>query len=985
MSSERRCRLEFSYREQRKKLVLFEDSFVIGRSATLKASFDCHSLSREHLKVELLRKDEVWITDLGTKFGTFVNCRQIDPHRAVRLNVGDQLHLGPLDDGADIVLYVTHGEKVASEREKVEMFDPVAMEIDLRVKELEELRAQVAEIENDVIEYQAEKKHAEELIRSIAEKEAELRHIQKELSVTSKKLAEVKADRIEYEEKLGPLRAEYEEITTKREFVTTELQKEKELVLALKEDIFELTAKKERLQEMLAESNVIEKKLNEMQSRIEEAAEIELEVEKNRSLISGMEERISLLTMNETQAQKRVNHLKEEVEALEEAKELLQVVSEKTREKEEKLKSVRTRLAEAEAQESKLQNSVHDFEARILKKKDEVSALESLKQRLTEETREKNAKLDELKERVKGYSSEKKKLEDIEAQITKRETELERLESDMEETRQHAIRTRDELDELQEELKANQAQFDHLKGVIEASTRTHNQLHETEATLQAKVAQLRERIEQYESLTVQIPGLEKREKELHSKVSALEEKELDLIAKIEQASEASKTVRESITTLKNEEKDLSTQIEALQASLEVTRSESEVMKRRYVLEAEAQSAEVKLLKAHTEREVEELLAKKLAYETEIAGLTAKLPSVQSTVSGLSNESQAFQKRIEEQKRELSKLNTAIEDAIAQKTKYTQDYEKALRGGHDELQAMKQRESEAFALWKTQEEKKARDRLTSDLQALSHQIASRVMASMGGSGSISRNALMESLEGKIRGAISSDGVEVATYNPELQKSARNFWSRSAAGVAALIAIAIGYQYIPQLREKVIAWNESRAKSSGSDAFVDQIRKAREEMTNLKLDVKTDFQDSYVDNILYNPGYLEMKQSEEHQKDWSIRLFQFFVAEKQDDRIVVDYITIEAALIRELTEERKVMSKISFALHLEKMKQIQKEKMDEMIKLVGGKKTWEKVRAEENSFYQERVVAILKGKVDANRKIASPDEPKAESAPSEKTIE
>jgi pSer/pThr/pTyr-binding forkhead associated (FHA) protein len=81
--------LEGPRKDQR--FVITNDGLCIGRQDGLEISIEDPGLSRQHARV-LLHNGAVWVQDIGSRNGVFVNDTRIGRHQ--QLNVGDQVRLG---------------------------------------------------------------------------------------------------------------------------------------------------------------------------------------------------------------------------------------------------------------------------------------------------------------------------------------------------------------------------------------------------------------------------------------------------------------------------------------------------------------------------------------------------------------------------------------------------------------------------------------------------------------------------------------------------------------------------------------------------------------------------------------------------------------------------------------------------------------------------------------------------------------------------
>jgi EAL domain-containing protein (putative c-di-GMP-specific phosphodiesterase class I) len=67
---------------------------TVGREAHLSVTLPESSISRRHSRIDL-RRDRLWVVDLGSRNGTFVNRRRI--HEATPVQHGDILHMGSVE------------------------------------------------------------------------------------------------------------------------------------------------------------------------------------------------------------------------------------------------------------------------------------------------------------------------------------------------------------------------------------------------------------------------------------------------------------------------------------------------------------------------------------------------------------------------------------------------------------------------------------------------------------------------------------------------------------------------------------------------------------------------------------------------------------------------------------------------------------------------------------------------------------------------
>jgi len=74
------------------------DELVIGRGeeATIRLPDRFRSISRKHSRVWANEQDRMWISDLGSRLGTYLNGVPLNPEQQVEIVIGDRIQLGGL-------------------------------------------------------------------------------------------------------------------------------------------------------------------------------------------------------------------------------------------------------------------------------------------------------------------------------------------------------------------------------------------------------------------------------------------------------------------------------------------------------------------------------------------------------------------------------------------------------------------------------------------------------------------------------------------------------------------------------------------------------------------------------------------------------------------------------------------------------------------------------------------------------------------------
>jgi pSer/pThr/pTyr-binding forkhead associated (FHA) protein len=315
------------------------------------------------------------------------------------------------------------------------------------------------------------------------------------------------------------------------------------------------------------------------------------------------------------------------------------------------------------------------------------------------------------------------------------------------------------------------------------------------------------------------------------------------------------------------------------------------------------------------------------------------------------------KRIATEKEQSDRRQVLTSEFEEIKKRAQRDHEAVLVSLKEKANQQRSDYAEELRLWSTEEDARVKKMVAENGQNFAHLVSMRTLAEFQSTSSVSIASLLEVLEKKIVESLSGQVKDEGIYNPNLKKNVRSFWIQAGAGAAALVAVICGFHFGPQfIGDKLDVLKVANQKEDAR--FMEEVKHQRELMLALNLKERDEFQDDYVDNVLYNRGYLAMKLDPEVQKLWTVDLSKFFFeALLFDDRKVVDFMPIEASLMSSLSETYKVLNSQNFTVNLAQMKKIDEAKTEEMWLLVGGKDNWLKLRKREMEFYTKHVTASL----------------------------
>lgn len=576
--------------------------------------------------------------------------------------------------------------------------------------------------------------------------------------------------------------------------------------------------------------------------------------------------------------------------------------------------SFRNRIQAFESDADKMRQHVTQLQAEIEEWRHRKSEIESA-YRIDEQ------KIFELREALKSQEAElhKRSLE-VQSEQEKLITETEylrkkcKLEADTLEAESRLRRT--QIEREAEELRTKKVSLDRE---VETLTEKMNRLENSVGNLSTEKNRLDEDVKRSQALLAEIRAatsdVDARKRHLELEASSIADR-------IHEANESSKRILQSAETKAKETIDV--------ANIESARLIEEAKKR---LEGERATA------------MDEISRFRLTTENELRERERKL---QSDI--------AQDKKEAEEAILKSKNDWKVEHEYL-KNKATKDYESATQAWKAELSKTREKDAEELRLWKAEEEKRMRSLLGADLDSFAHQIASKTLAEFPpDQQTVQLSDLMNTLELKFKAAMTEHASEHGAYNPNIKAKTRKFWTKAAIGTAAAAALVMAMIHGPQFIEENYA-RIKVLKAQEDQEFLKQAREQHARMLALQLEPRRDFQDNYVDNILYNPGYLAMKMDQKLQKEWTVKLSQFFFEELLfDDRKVVEFIPLETALIRKLSETYKVMNKRSFDVNVAQMREDEQKGAMDMWLAIGGKENWDRVRKLEHDFYQKHAAGI-----------------------------
>jgi pSer/pThr/pTyr-binding forkhead associated (FHA) protein len=530
-----------------------------------------------------------------------------------------------------------------------------------------------------------------------------------------------------------------------------------------------------------------------------------------------------------------------------------------------------------------------------------------------------------------------------------------------------------ELTELRQSLEQEKESTERLlKSELESTKQNYKiELDKQKSRHELDLEQLQAELKlKRTQLEIEIEELRKKKVSADRDLEALENKSLIEQKKLNDLIQACTVQSHDLQKLKQNFLDHEKNVAEIKVQLADTHTVLNQKKSEFI-EIEKKSAELLI---STELQTKELLQANLeriqqqsaAHEIELAN---KIKATDLQCMQIREKHEAEKAEIENKIKNLAEQYVAEKNQIAKehdlvKLKNEEDLKKLfeqavnerqsrVKAWEDELAARREKDITELRLVKSQEEEVLRTAISKDREQFARSIANATLSKLTILGNAIPAGLLTNLEDQTRLAITEYAEAGGVSTVSLSASKKQFWIKAASAAAAVILLIFSGIYGPSyFQQKITVLKAENAAEN--EAFMKQIREQRERMLALDLKSRPNFQDNYVDNILYNPGYLAMKQNDQYHKEWTIRLSKFFFEELLlDDKKVVNFMPLESSLIRSLSDINEVLNSENFEVNQAQMQKIEESKLADLFLAVGGKDNWIRLRKLEEAFYFEHL--------------------------------
>lgn len=953
------------------------EKFIIGRAPDCDLVVNTDVISRKHLRVEHI-DGEIYLTDLGSTNGTFLNGRRIPPKKRVDYKTGDQLTVESENTECTFRIIVINDNQAVDANLDEQQIALARKEQVLKQKndrirrELEKenyIRAATQSVDNifenlffvvKSARFNKEKAIKEAENQSIemierAKKEIEDYRLQLENDILqfqeqTKEEARrmINAANDKAQKVLSNARDEAQQIS-----VDAENQKMKTLLEADQSFQDIVSKAQEKYSDIIADAhsqNAIlkadnQKLIGNNNDMKFEAERLDREIQELKSQREIFDDKFKTIKNQFDQEEAHFIKLKSKVAELEERSQAAQRVFDvQIPEWQSRIELMKADLLLSENQKVKALNDKNSYELQLIHIKNEIESQKEVKSQQEKRLDELNSKILEAEDNLFKLSRVKQQRnEEIDKEIEYRR-DLFKKEED-----QKRLSLEEKTLKVEKEIQINSE-----KAKLQCKEMIEQAKKEAEELLKQSRLESAQTLSEVQAKKEQIQKDTQILLEESKRLASQERLDAQLEAKFlrnEAQSWADETKKKVSLELDIKKQNIDQEIATLKGEL-IQKTELEKEKildlakqqARSVVDSATQESHRLLEEARSESQLLRLKAEEFAKMTK--------EQAQNEANSLLQESQL----------KVSKTQSDLEKEIETKKKEHQD----------EIQQMRTTLLRQLDDQKKLHEQAERDRnqlrSTRLKKELSDVLKARISPFLKDQGQVER---VQAIIGKSINAILLDEVDendivdvnLSDFDPTHQQNkVKKFWISTAVG---LVGLVIFVQLLPSIRRNLMETGRSIAVESEKKTIekIEKTKKENDLWKDFKPEKTTDYKDTYVDRVIYMQDYVEIELSREYREKWIIALQDFFVHElRLSENNLVPFIAQEANVVRELEEARKKINGNFAEEGIKRMREIEEQFISRVRENVRKRSDYKKIMSFKEKFFIE---------YSATRFPASPD--------------
>lgn len=203
--------------------------------------------------------------------------------------------------------------------------------------------------------------------------------------------------------------------------------------------------------------------------------------------------------------------------------------------------------------------------------------------------------------------------------------------------------------------------------------------------------------------------------------------------------------------------------------------------------------------------------------------------------------------------------------------------------------------------------------------------------------------------------------VMTYDPDVLKKKKEFWIRVAVGTGVPILLLMIHLIFPEIASslksgivKVITPEES-----GKEVFLKKIEAEKANRPKFRPVQTAGYKDSYTDNVLYTQQFIAIMSNDEFQNKWVIDLNSYLVGTLDlEDSVIVKYISYENKLLKELISMVSSIIPENAEKMIEKMRTLESDYQQDIKSLFVNDEQYKKFKFFRKKYFDDYAVLHVK---------------------------
>ncbi len=149
-------------------------------------------------------------------------------------------------------------------------------------------------------------------------------------------------------------------------------------------------------------------------------------------------------------------------------------------------------------------------------------------------------------------------------------------------------------------------------------------------------------------------------------------------------------------------------------------------------------------------------------------------------------------------------------------------------------------------------------------------------------------------------------------------------------------------------------------TASELFAEELREKEAKKPKFVPTITNDYKSSYTDNVIFTDSYAQFKADSQKQSKWIKDLNKFFINDLNlSENSVVKFIPLEAELISQLEDKRKIIHFETQNDDIKGMRDLEQNSVEKITEILGGEENYKAFRDfEKNYFQQNRMPASAK---------------------------